>query len=488
MSLTKTSYSMITGAPANVLDFGADSTGVSNSSTAIQAALNSGASHIYIPTGSYRIDTTLTAPTTVSIISGDGVNGSRLWSNTANGQYILALGNTSISLRDFRLYGGNQEVTPITTPTGRYGLSATGTGNSFAWERLALYGFDLGAYVGATASTVYMCIFNHLDISLCNTGMRVDQGMNQSTWLNCQFKANVNFGLKFDPTGNDFEMVANGIYNCTFERTSSGTGAGLYLRNVRGVDVSACYFEANKNRSLQIEASSTNGAQAVSIHNCYFFEYDTFFTPPAGGNGIYINGPYVSGISIQNNHFENYVTATFYAINLLNYSGDTTFIHNNVFNNSTYKIQSDFAYQLNDYGAINNHSIVRQQGRTDASGNLAAIELGQIALGNNTATLFLQVTIVQTTDNMTTVDSTTVVRLKASVSAGNVVLTVGAGTPAGMTFGAGTTTAIGSSYVASLRLIIAGGNVDTNVGLIVETAYENNGKYAGLKLITGAYS
>jgi len=40
MSLTKASYSMITGAPVNILDFGADPTGISDSAPAIQAAIN----------------------------------------------------------------------------------------------------------------------------------------------------------------------------------------------------------------------------------------------------------------------------------------------------------------------------------------------------------------------------------------------------------------------------------------------------------------
>lgn len=41
MSLTKVSYSMITGSPANALDFGAVADGVTNNTTAIQAALDS---------------------------------------------------------------------------------------------------------------------------------------------------------------------------------------------------------------------------------------------------------------------------------------------------------------------------------------------------------------------------------------------------------------------------------------------------------------
>ena len=60
MALTKVSYSMITGAPANVLDFGADPTGVANSQPAIQAAINSGAVEIIIPSGTYRLNSGLT--------------------------------------------------------------------------------------------------------------------------------------------------------------------------------------------------------------------------------------------------------------------------------------------------------------------------------------------------------------------------------------------------------------------------------------------
>ena len=58
MSLTKVSYSMINGAAANILDFGADPTGFADSASAIQAALNANSS-VYIPVGTYRITTEL---------------------------------------------------------------------------------------------------------------------------------------------------------------------------------------------------------------------------------------------------------------------------------------------------------------------------------------------------------------------------------------------------------------------------------------------
>lgn len=63
MALTKVSYSMITGAPLNVLDYGADPTGVADSSTAIKTAIDAagaaGGKGVYLPKGTYLLGSTL---------------------------------------------------------------------------------------------------------------------------------------------------------------------------------------------------------------------------------------------------------------------------------------------------------------------------------------------------------------------------------------------------------------------------------------------
>lgn len=59
MSLTKASYSMITGAPVNVVDLGADPTGVSDSYSAFASAWNAvktQGGEIYIPPGNYLLN------------------------------------------------------------------------------------------------------------------------------------------------------------------------------------------------------------------------------------------------------------------------------------------------------------------------------------------------------------------------------------------------------------------------------------------------
>lgn len=58
MSLTKVSFSMINGIAKNVVDYGADPSGVSNSTTAIQSAITDTASGgaLYFPPGIYLVD------------------------------------------------------------------------------------------------------------------------------------------------------------------------------------------------------------------------------------------------------------------------------------------------------------------------------------------------------------------------------------------------------------------------------------------------
>jgi hypothetical protein len=81
MALTKASYSMITGAVVNVLDFGADSTGVAASQSNIQAAIDSITSGVvFIPKGTYLITAPIVTKTGITI-QGEG-DASQLLVNT----------------------------------------------------------------------------------------------------------------------------------------------------------------------------------------------------------------------------------------------------------------------------------------------------------------------------------------------------------------------------------------------------------------------
>lgn len=71
MSLTKVSFSMIDGAVANVLDYGAVGNGVADDSAAIQAAVASGKT-VYFPDGNYLVATTVNVTTVAQSFYFDG--------------------------------------------------------------------------------------------------------------------------------------------------------------------------------------------------------------------------------------------------------------------------------------------------------------------------------------------------------------------------------------------------------------------------------
>lgn len=86
MSLTKATYSMIQGAVVNVLDFGADPTGVADSTAAIQAAVDSIVQGtVYFPNGTFRITNTINidADTKYALnLQGNGLASKLLYDGT----------------------------------------------------------------------------------------------------------------------------------------------------------------------------------------------------------------------------------------------------------------------------------------------------------------------------------------------------------------------------------------------------------------------
>lgn len=99
MALTKAHNRMIKGAVTNVLDYGAVGDGVTDDSSAIQAAINAG-QHIYIPEGTYLLNTPVSFSSRDQIITGDG-----MWQTVLLGQVQIGDGNvTSPNIRRCQLH------------------------------------------------------------------------------------------------------------------------------------------------------------------------------------------------------------------------------------------------------------------------------------------------------------------------------------------------------------------------------------------------
>jgi hypothetical protein len=163
MSLTKVSYSMIQGAVANILDYGAvadynentPGSGTDNSA-AIQAAINavnaqSSNGAVYIPAGAYKLLTALSVPYGVSIF-GDGGTASVLHCEGCNALNFTSFGYSigSMFYEDFGLTAATgtnfAAVQSINSPT-----SVTQDGLNFS--RVRFYGWNQCFVLSSTWNT-----------------------------------------------------------------------------------------------------------------------------------------------------------------------------------------------------------------------------------------------------------------------------------------------------------------------------------------------
>ena len=106
MTLTKATYSMIKGAPVNVLDFGAVGDGVANDTAAIQSAINYVAANggvLEIPVGTYLCDALQITPTASFEINGVGTIKKR--TNAATNMLQIQGTTLPISVKSITLDG-----------------------------------------------------------------------------------------------------------------------------------------------------------------------------------------------------------------------------------------------------------------------------------------------------------------------------------------------------------------------------------------------
>ena len=109
MSLTKVSYSMITGAPANILDYGAVGNGSTDCSAALLAALQSGAQQVFVPAGTYALASNVSATITTDVtFYGHGTFIYTGANNNINRLIDIETGNNSLTVDGLSFDGNNQ--------------------------------------------------------------------------------------------------------------------------------------------------------------------------------------------------------------------------------------------------------------------------------------------------------------------------------------------------------------------------------------------
>lgn len=222
----------------SVLDFGADDTGVADSTAAFNAAIATG-NKVYVPAGTYSV-------ANITVVNGMVIQGAgraqtyiQVNTNSAGAFYANAL-NFDIRLSDLNI-------------TAKGGIT-----NAKAWKQL-----DGSFY---TAYPIFENIETRVDLEVSYQGFFIF-----ARWLNCRdgYEGNAVGGQTHqaitsipDAYGQGEQTNINQIIGCQFFR-SSATAIDMQYGN--SLLIQGCDFE-----SLTATAASFTGLSLVKFQNCWF--------------------------------------------------------------------------------------------------------------------------------------------------------------------------------------------------------------------------
>lgn len=239
MSLTKASYSLINGAPINVLDYGADSTGANDSSSSIQAAFTaSEKGRVYFPAGTYKCN--ITVGSDIEIVGAGRQKTFFIANNTASP--IITFNETNTSTYYFI---GGQDF-------------------SINGQSSALTGIQIGK--GTTLGTVTYGYLNRVEVYNCTNNVILKNTV----------VFNIDDLYSYSATGSAFVVddtdVPNDTVTCLQVSNSQFrlSAYGLNLRNGSVMQFQNCVIENNTHYGVNVFRDTAVGAREIYFDTCWF--------------------------------------------------------------------------------------------------------------------------------------------------------------------------------------------------------------------------
>lgn len=365
MSLTKASFSMITGAPANVLDFGADPTGVADCSAAFTAALAAN-NNVFVPLGTYKINTTITLLSgqtlqgvgNTSIIKTSGaINGISIGNGAAGTGGLTYAGAWQGALRNIKIKAGD-----TIARTGIYGRGA----RNWVFDNVEIEGFAYntgGATIqGFTVAGIQLdeswaCYFNDLFIQYsASHGLFIPSGQyaNDLKLTNCYIAHNAGSGIQ-DYGG------AGRTYNVLCEDNATG---GIFLQGVQAANISGGYFESNLDADITVGintsginitgnyfiGASENAHKTIWLSDCNYIVFSAnniaYGAGTTGNYVVYVQNSNTSVLTIENNSVVKLVGTETYSYTNSS-SAWAAYFTNNIQLNASSAGQSGTKFQFN---------------------------------------------------------------------------------------------------------------------------------------------
>lgn len=282
MALTKVTYSMINGSAANVLDFGADPSGVSDSTSAFAAAI-AAAKHIYVPPGTYLVDTVAVTGNGYTIEGASSVD-TIIKARTSSTTKLFDVHGVSGYARDNTFRNFRLDMSLMSNLNTRYGIYLIYAFN-LTFDQIVVTGYGSSNYTLYAESTgtgggVYTTLLNNCDLgSVSGTinlnGTTLSDAITTFTFVGCSFAA----------------CIANNVVSITFvQAIVQGSLNKFTLSNVSGFTVvgsdiegsgTAYVFGANVNHfsSMNNEFSGFSGTyRSGSFSGGYLL--DSYGTEP----------------------------------------------------------------------------------------------------------------------------------------------------------------------------------------------------------------
>lgn len=259
MSLTKATYSMISGAAVNVLDYGADNTGVASSVSAFNAALALGGT-VYVPSGTYKLNsqvtvnvdnTTLFLAANVTLtLSGVVAQQSPIFGNqitvTANNCAVVGSGPSSL----LQLSGSQANALGIVHHSGFMVKDLMVDGGKSTTSAIADDTFGSGISIICTADG--------------GTTTDVNATVDNCTVRNC-----VQYGFNiYGNQANGIKITNCNIYSNGKAGDALSVGAGIVsTRSVTDLNIANNVIKNNKYHGIFVSSAGQNGGDHIIVGN-----------------------------------------------------------------------------------------------------------------------------------------------------------------------------------------------------------------------------
>jgi hypothetical protein len=341
MSLTKATYSMIDGAPVNVLDYGASPSATSSANaTAFQAAINACVANrqaLYIPGGDYSINATLTITGGIHIY-GDRMTGSYITVFGGVSCFSISAGVTFVAISNLSI---GQSVRYTVTPNSATAILINGTTASqcywHTYQNLFIDGFEQAISAGGLCSSTITNVStafgkNGLDFSKqCLNNIVTANHIVGGTTLANSYGIRVGDGL-INPEG---LLIGD---NLIF-----GFGRGVWINAAINVVVHHNIIDF----AYEFGVIAQTGTTAACFNNTIESNYIALGGSSSGLTGVYYVNNYAAadgqnnGTVIANNEILSYAGATLDNGILIEGTGNTktSILGNRVKNSALYDCQ-----------------------------------------------------------------------------------------------------------------------------------------------------